>query len=440
MKLVSLFSGAGGLDWGFAAVGFKVVFANDVDAAAVSTYARNFGLRRASCNGRVAEAAPGVALACDVERVDFSPLRGEVDVLVGGPPCQDFSLARGPERRGVEAERGRLYLHFARALAVIQPRAFVFENVPGLVSANGGSAYRAVLASLQRPGAAAGVRAEGYATLFAGVVDFSQLGVPQRRERLLIVGVRRDVLRDAWEASQRVKAALGRGLFRKYPLTPLEAFEGRPLAELQDRYVEVMEEWRGVWEEVGTPRAWEWKREVWDRLTFDVAKDYALANGIRLAEEEFEEAMREHEEALRELGYYGYRVCSRPPPDGTCETPEEDPAVVERMRRIPPGENHVFVKGTRWETAGRVASYYQRLHPLKPSYTVVARAGGGTYGYHYEKGRSRLALRELARLQTFPDGFLFSGGKAEVRAQIGEAVPPLASKRLAEALAELLKE
>jgi len=196
-----------------------------------------------------------------------------------------------------------------------------------------------------------------------------------------------------------------------------------------------------VWEEVGTERALRWKREVWDRLTFDVVEDYLRANGVRPADAgEVEEALKAHEAVLRELGYYGRPVYALKPPDGTDEPPAEDLQVVERLRRIPPGENHEFVRGTRWEVEGKgISLVYRRLHPLRPSYTIVAYGGGGTRGYHYDRDRATLTLRERARLQTFPDEFLFSGSRTEIRAQIGEAVPPLAAKRLGEALADVLR-
>lgn len=459
-RVVSLFSGAGGMDLGFRLSGlYDIVFANDVLEHAVETYAANFDLRIRRCGGGVYEAEPGTVLLCDVERVDFSGLRGAADVVVGGPPCQDFSIVRGPEwdRRGIEVKRGRLYVHFVRALAVLQPLAFVFENVPGLLSANRGLAYKTILEDFSRLGArwaevgrgaplgGGGNGAVGYEILFSGVVDASALGVPQRRERLIIVGVRRDLFRrldEVWEARSLVEAELrGRRLhFARYPLTPLEVFEGRPLPELQERYVEVMEEWRGVWEEVGTERALRWKGEVWDRLTFDVVRDYLAANGVpRAGDEELEQVWEEHTAVLRELGYLGIPVSSLKLPDGTTDLPHEDPAVVERMRRIPPGENHEFVRGTRWEVEGRgISLVYRRLHPLRPAYTVVAYGGGGTHGYHYARDRATLTLRERARLQTFLDAFRFRGGRSEIRAQIGEAVPPLMARRIAEALAGVL--
>lgn len=83
---------------------------------------------------------------------------------------------------------------------------------------------------------------------------------------------------------------------------------------------------------------------------------------------------------------------------------------------------------------------YRRLHPLQPAYTVVAHGGGGTWGYHYRRGLSRLTNRERARLQGFPDGFLFWGSPQRVRAQIGEAVPPLLSLALAQAVLAVLAD
>mgnify|MGYP001770699192 CR=1 FL=1 len=463
-SIVSLFSGAGGLDLGFTQTGlFRIVFANDILAQASKTYSENFGLKLEACrNGDTAEASPGKVLACDVSQVDFSGLRDAgADLVVGGPPCQDFSIVRGPswDRRGIEVKRGRLYAHFVRALAVLQPKIFVFENVPGLVSANEGLAYKVILEDFanlkirwpevvrELPGAGNGASGsvEGYEIAFAGVVDFSRLGVPQKRERLIIIGVRRDLVRDLtalWSVRARLQRALsGRDwLFHKYPLTPIEVLEGRRLDELADKYREVMAKWSGVWDEVGTQQAMEWKRRVWDKLTFDVVKDYLFANGAKPSSgEELEEALSQHEQVLRELGYYGRPVYTLKPPDGSNDLPKEDPEVVERMRMIPPGENHEFVRGTKWEVEGRgISLVYRRIHPLKPSYTIVAYGGGGTHGYHYDRDRATLTLREKARLQTFPDDFMFYGRRTDVRAQIGEAVPPLAAKRIAMAVAEVL--
>jgi DNA (cytosine-5)-methyltransferase 1 len=236
---------------------------------------------------------------------------------------------------------------------------------------------------------------QGYHIIFSEVIDFSHFGVPQSRERLIIVGVRKDLLKTLNEL-WKIKSAFTRklresaGLFPKYPLTAIEVFEGKRLDELDAKYKEVMEKWNGIWLEVNTENAWEWKREVWDTLTFSIIEDYLVVNKIKSTNrEELEEALKEHDGVLRELGYYGVPITSINPPDGTNAPPEDDPAVVERMKRIPPDENHEFVRGTKWEVEGRgISLVYRRLHPLKPSYTIVAYGGGGTHGYHYDRDRS----------------------------------------------------
>lgn len=464
-SVVSLFSGAGGLDLGFVQTGrYKIIFANEILESASITYSKNLRLKLIKCAGtKKAEAVQGAVLACDVAQVDFSGLKdADVDLVIGGPPCQDFSIVRGPswDRRGIEVKRGRLYAHFVRALVSLQPKMFVFENVPGLVSANRGMAYKVILEDFSNlkirwpevrkviPNTRNGDGIEGYEIIFAGISDFSKLGVPQKRERLIIIGIRRDLIKkdlmSLWRLRTRVEKVLkGRKrLFYKYPLTPIEVFEGEILDRLDSKYKEIMKKWEGVWKEVNTERARIWKENVWDKLTFDIVEDYLRANNVKKRdEEELEMALKQHKAVLEELGYFGRPVYTLKLPDSTTEPPKEDKAVVERMKRIPPGENHEFVRGTKWQVEGKgISLVYRRIHPLKPSYTIVAYGGGGTHGYHYDRDRATLTLREKARLQTFPDSFLFYGRKTEIRAQIGEAVPPLAGKRIAEAVAEILDE
>ncbi|RLF66214.1 MAG: DNA (cytosine-5-)-methyltransferase [Thermoplasmata archaeon] len=462
-SIVSLFSGAGGLDLGFIQVSrYEVLFANEILVPAATTYSKNIGLKLVKCTGsEKVEAERGVVLACDVAQVDFAELKdADVDLVIGGPPCKDFSIVRGPswDRRGIEVKRGRLYAHFVRALVILQPKIFVFENVPGLVSANKGMAYKVILEDFANlkirwpevkkviSNTSNGNGIEGYEIVFSGIVDFSKLGVPQKRERLIIIGVRKDLVKKdlmlLWSLRSKIEKVLNgkKWLFHKYPLTPIEVFEGASLDKLDDKYKEVMKKWEGVWEEVGTERARAWKHRVWDKLTFNIIDDYLMINNVkRVGKRELEEALKQHEALLKELGYYNKPVYTLKLPDTTTEPPREDTAVVERMKRIPPDENHEFVRGTKWEVEGKgISLVYRRIHPLKPAYTIVAYGGGGTHGYHYDRDRATLTLREKARLQTFPDNFLFYGRKTEIRAQIGEAVPPLAAKRIAEALAEIL--
>jgi DNA (cytosine-5)-methyltransferase 1 len=203
-----------------------------------------------------------------------------------------------------------------------------------------------------------------------------------------------------------------------------------------------MKEYEGVAEEVGTLKAIEWERNKWRELSLDIVKDYLAINNVKPeSEDEITSAFEEHAKLLREIGYYGVNVRNIKPADGSNEIPAESKDVLERMKRIPPDENHEFVRGTEWEVEGKGMSLiYRRIHPLKPAHTVVAYGGGGTWGYHYERNRATLTNRENARLQTFPDSFLFAGKRAQIRAQIGEAVPPLLAKRIGEVVVKVLEE
>jgi len=111
--------------------------------------------------------------------------------------------------------------------------------------------------------------------------------------------------------------------------------------------------------------------------------------------------------------------------------------IKERLAAIPPGENAWYAdlpEHLRLNVKGATMSQiYRRLHPDRPSYTITGSGGGGTHGYHWDEPRA-LTNRERARIQTFPDDFIFEGGKESVRMQIGMAVPPLGVKTIIEAV------
>ena len=143
---------------------------------------------------------------------------------------------------------------------------------------------------------------------------------------------------------------------------------------------------------------------------------------------------------LKELGAYKNPISKLDFEDGSNKKAATQSRIKERMRRIPPGQNHEFVRDTKYSVKAMMSNIYRRVHPLVPSPTIIANGGGGTYGYHYERERQNLTNRERARLQSFPDNFLFKGNKSDVRRQIGNSVPPLGSKRVAEAVKEIVLE
>lgn len=165
MRIVSLFSGAGGLDLGLVQAGHEVVWANDHDRDCVLTYAKNLGDH---------------VVQRDIEAVVLAEIP-DCDVIVGGFPCQGFSQAN--MLRSGKDDRNRLYLEFLRIVREKQPKWFLAENVRGILSLDAGKAIRRI----EQDFSAAGYRVQK--KLF-NVADF---GVPQARWRVIIAGTRNDL-------------------------------------------------------------------------------------------------------------------------------------------------------------------------------------------------------------------------------------------------------
>ena len=338
---VSLFAGCGGMDLGAEQAGrARVVWAIDNEHWAVETYRSNLGRH-------IVEA--------DITRAGVPDV--PCDILLAGPPCQDYSTLWNHD--GLKTARGNLFRQVARYLDALRPAGFVVENVPGLLSANSGAAWTLVRHALRAPTSfASGKSPSVRYDLSAQVVDMADLGVPQHRERLIVVGVRRDL---------GVRPPVIPAPYANAPVTVRQALDADPL----------------------------------------------------------------------------------PTDAPNHETGLDSPDVVERLRLIPPGSNYeVIPAGHPLAVKGLISHVYRRLDPDKPAYTMIAGGGGGTHGYHHIEPR-RLSNREKARLQGFPDDFVFQhgcgtgGGGARsmyprVRRQVGNAVPPPAAAIIVSALADVL--
>ncbi|WP_013322259.1 DNA cytosine methyltransferase [Gloeothece verrucosa] len=167
IKVISLFSGCGGMDLGFKWAGYQIIWANDIDHDACETYKRNIGDH---------------IIKDDVKNINFEQLP-DCDLILGGFPCQDFSMIW--KRGGLETDRGNLYQYFVKAVEAKKPLVFVAENVKGLLTANGGKAIEKIIEDFQNCGEF------GY-RIFADIYNFADYGTPQLRQRVLIIGVRGD--------------------------------------------------------------------------------------------------------------------------------------------------------------------------------------------------------------------------------------------------------
>lgn len=165
MKVVSLFSGAGGLDLGLIQADNDIIWANDIDKDAVATYEKNIGAH---------------IICSDIKNIDISSIP-IADVVVGGFPCQGFSQAN--LLRTMEDERNKLYKFFYSVIKARQPKFFIAENVKGILSLGKGSAIKQIVSDFQEA---------GYITTVT-LVNMADYGVPQTRQRVFIIGQRQDL-------------------------------------------------------------------------------------------------------------------------------------------------------------------------------------------------------------------------------------------------------
>ena len=172
VRVLSLFSGCGGMDIGVHNAGGQTIWANECNKWAIQTYEKKFKTTD--------------LVRKPIEDVDLDkelPKQGEVEVIVGGFPCQDFSMIW--KRPGLTGTRGNLYTYFVDIVKRLKPLAFVAENVKGLLSANNGKAIETIISDFDA--------CEYTLNRDDFVYNFAHYGTPQLRERVLIVGIRKDL-------------------------------------------------------------------------------------------------------------------------------------------------------------------------------------------------------------------------------------------------------
>ena len=174
MKSIELFAGAGGLALGLEQAGFEHIGLVEFNKAAADTLKKNRTQWNVLCED-VEEVA-----SRDLEK-EFEIKKGDLDLLSGGAPCQSFSYAG--KRLGLEDTRGTMFYHYATFLHKLQPKMFLFENVRGLLTHDGGKTYDTILGIFKQ---------EGY-TVSYRIMNAWDYGVPQKRERLITIGIRNDL-------------------------------------------------------------------------------------------------------------------------------------------------------------------------------------------------------------------------------------------------------
>lgn len=303
-SVVSMFSGCGGMDLGFHGgftvfnreydlLPFEVIWANEHNAAACRTYRKNLG----------------VNIKCEDVWSAIDSIPEQADVLIGGFPCQDVSV--NGKREGINGRRTGLYKAMIEGIKKVKPKVFVAENVRGLLMKDGGASMRQVINDFEEL---------GYKVSYE-LLDAADFGVPQTRERVIIIGV----------------------------------------ADKERRF--------------------EHPKPVITKESWITAKM-----------------------ALQDL-----------------EQLKESPEI-----------NHIWSRANKSAEQGN-----RKLVPDRPGYTIRAECHGNIQ-YHYSLKR-RISMREAARIQSFPDSFIFDAKLRETERQIGNAVPPILAWHVARAVEQYLR-
>ena len=361
LRIIDLFSGAGGLTVGFTRLSnrpFKPVWANDNNIHAVNTYNRNFGNH---CHyGDIVDIL-----------MDSNAQIPIADVVVGGPPCQGFSLLN---KRRANDPRKKLWIPFMKIVSIANVKAFVMENVPQL------------LGSLEYEEIADIAKDMGF-NIWAGTLFACDYGVPQQRKRAFIIGAK-GINPAKWFPPPR----------SHYPPNNVPS----QLEVEMGLYTSGAMPWRTVRHAIAN---------LPDPVGTEI-KDISPPLDIHFGRNPTAKSVARYR-AIPKEGMNRF--------DLERVAPELTPECWKRKRK---GGTDLF--GRLW---------WER--PSFTSRTEFFKHEKGRY-LHPEKHRP-ITHREAARLQSFPDDFIFTGTKIEIAKQIGNAVPPLLSSKIADRLYEMLQ-
>lgn len=456
-RVLDLFSGCGGLSLGFSHAGFEITAAVDNDPTAAASHGMNFhpDAPRHAVSRDITSTAPGQL----VRSLQLGRVAEAFDVIIGGPPCQAFARVGRSKLREIEAhpeafrydERATLYTPYLRYVKSCRPLAILMENVPDAMNFGGHNIPEEVCEVLQDL---------GYACAYT-LLNTAFYGVPQTRERMFLIAYHHDVaeqvtfptpshwteLPRGYEGSRRValKAlndgdllpqahhyqdppeatndlppaltahdAIGdlpqidaRRLMREGLLKrgarrfdkPVPYDENRPVSD----YARSMRNWTGF----------EARNGIYDHVIRYLPRDYPLF--ARMSEgDQYPEAhrlaLKMLDERLAELAETGVTL-------------EPDSPEHEDIRRsiVPPYD------------AGKFPNKWRKIARDQPVRTIMAHLSKDGYSHiHYDSAQARtISVREAARLQSFPDGFVFAGAMNRAFRQIGNAVPPLMAHAIA---------
>lgn len=456
-RMLDLFAGCGGLSLGFEAAGFEIAAAVEFDPDAARSHGLNFhpyqpehGKARDILNTHPEDL---------VRELNLGPVDQAIDIIVGGPPCQAFARVGRPKLREIDSHpqafkhdpRARLYLEYLRYVEAFQPLAVLVENVPDVLNHGGQNIAEEICEVLEN---------KGYVCRYT-LLNAAFYGVPQMRQRMFLIAYKKEIseqvtfpcpthwidLPPGYEGSKSVALKLlskgnifeGAHSYISPPdpipnlipavtarqalgdLPPIYARELLKSGQLKrgarrfdasipyslnmkiSDYARLMRMWPGFAATDG----------LRDHVIRYIPRDYELFARLNPGDQYPQAWKLAHDmltEKIAELRIKGIYVF-----EGSAE--------YERLKEeiIPPYDVNKFPN--KW----------RKMEADQPARTLMAHLGKDGYSHiHYDSAQARtISVREAARLQSFPDGFVFSGTMNPAFRQIGNAVPPLMAKALA---------
>ena len=363
MRVIDLFAGCGGLSHGFVEAGYTIRTAVEFDPVIANTYKINH---------------PDVdVIVDDIKNIDSSGMfsLGDADIIIGGPPCQGFSMAGARIRNGfIDDPRNYLFKHYFNVVKAVKPKVFVMENVKGMLTMQGGKIFREIQAIFSDPELLDGCPYQ----IFYKLVRASEFGIPQKRERLIIIG------------------------------TTLQGVD-----------------FEALWEKTRS----QIRTEI--PTYFDVVSvQDAIANLPKVSADGIIDTPTPRTAYQRYLASEDSIIQNH-------TKSNHSPTAVKRMMQIKNGENYTVLDE---EIKSVHSGSYGRLCWDEQAPTITTRfdtPAGGRF-IHPVENRT-LSPREAARIQSFPDEFTFYGDKRSISRQIGNAVPPKISYFLARLVENILK-
>jgi len=363
-KIIDLFCGAGGFSWGFVREGYQIDLANDIELSTIETYKYNHPSLESDriLNGDIKEI---------VEHID-DYIQADIDVIIGGPPCQSFSSAN--QQRIIDDPRNILYKYYVKAVEKVRPKFILMENVRGMLKV-----ADQVIDDFQKV---------GYDVKYK-LYDSSDFSVPQKRIRLIYIGVRQDYAFEKQVSPDKIMLNIENELKNKPRFVLKDALENiKPLVcPTVKNQTEVDCEYSGKKIDINNYKG---KSNRYIKLINDHQEfDFVFNHKARYQNE----INRKIYETLKQGA------------DSTCQSIQD---IMPYRHR-----NHIF------------KDKYYKLVENEPCRTITAHMKMDCHSHiHPAQGRS-LTPREAARVQSFPDNYLFMGAYLKTYMQIGNAVPPL---------------